>query len=46
MTNSAYDREAGRARIVILLILLLLAAGAVTVWRVVLAKQSGPENVI
>ncbi len=47
MKNSAFRaREAGKARTVILLIVLLLAVGAVTVWRVVLAKQGGPANVI
>ena len=40
------DVQAGRARTVIILIVLLLAAGAVTVWRVVLAKPSGPANTI
>jgi len=40
------DAQAGRARTVIILIMLLLAAGAVTVWRVVLARPSGPANTI
>ena len=40
------DKQAGRARTVIILIVLLLAAGAVTVWRVVLAKPAGSANVI
>lgn len=47
MTNSAFpDQQAGRARIVIVLIVLLLLAGAVTVWRVVLAKPGGSPNTI
>jgi HlyD family secretion protein len=40
------DAQAGRAPTVIILIVLLLAAGAVTVWRVVLAKPDGSANVI
>ena len=40
------DARSGRARTVIILIVLLLAAGAVTVWRVVLAKPDGAANVI
>jgi len=47
MENSAFtDAQAGRARSVIILIVLLLAAGAITVWRVALAKQSGSVNTI
>jgi HlyD family secretion protein len=44
--STQIDRQAGRARTVIVLIVLLLAAGAVTVWRVVLAKPGGAANVI
>jgi len=44
--STQIDRQAGRARTVIVLIVLLLAAGAVTVWRVVLAKPGGADNVI
>jgi len=40
------DAQAGRARTVIILIVLLLAAGAITVWRVALAKQGGSANTI
>jgi HlyD family secretion protein len=40
------DARSGRARTVIILIVLLLAVGAVTVWRVVLAKPDGAANVI
>ena len=40
------DARSGRARTVIILIVLLLAAGAVTVWRVVLAQPDGAANVI
>ena len=47
MENSAFtDAQAGRARSVIILIVLLLAAGAITIWRVALAKQSGSVNTI
>ena len=47
MKNSTLiDAQAGRARTVIVLIVLLLAAGAITVWRVVLAKPNGSANVI
>jgi HlyD family secretion protein len=47
MRNSnSIDAQAGRARTVIILIVLLLAAGAITVWRVVLAKPGGAANVI
>jgi HlyD family secretion protein len=47
MKNSPImDAQAGRARAVIVLIVLLLAAGAITVWRVAFAKQSGSTNVI
>jgi HlyD family secretion protein len=44
--STQIDAQAGRARTVIVLIVLLLAAGAVTVWRVVLAKPGGAANVI
>jgi HlyD family secretion protein len=40
------DAQAGRARAVIVLIVLLLAAGAVTVWRVAFAKPRDSANVI
>ena len=40
------DRQAGRARAVIVLIVLLLAAGAIVVWRVALAKPGNPANTI
>src|SRR5579871_2047601 len=40
------NAESGRARIVMVLIVLLLLAAAFTVWRVVLAKPSGPANTI
>ena len=44
---SVYEiRRRGRARTVIVLIVLLLAAGAITVWRVVLAKPRGAANII
>jgi HlyD family secretion protein len=47
MTNPPLiDRQAGRARTVIVLIVLLLAAGAVIVWRVAWAKPSGAGNTI
>jgi HlyD family secretion protein len=47
MKNSTLiEAQAGRARAVIVLIVLLLAAGAITVWRVALAKQSGSVNTI
>lgn len=47
MHNSPFtDAQGGRARTVIVLIVLLLAAGAITVWRVVLAKPAGAANVI
>jgi len=47
MKNSvSRDARAGRTRVVIPLILVLLAAGAITVWRVVLAKSRGPADVI
>jgi HlyD family secretion protein len=45
-THPFTDVQAGRARTVIILIVLLLAVGAITVWRVVLAKPSGPANTI
>jgi HlyD family secretion protein len=45
-TSHFIDRQAGRARTVIILIVLLLAAGGVTVWRVVLAKPAGSANTI
>jgi len=45
-TSPFTDAQSGRARTVVILILLLLAAGAVTVWRVALAKQGGSINVI
>jgi HlyD family secretion protein len=40
------DAQAGRARSVIVLIVLLLAAGALTLWRVVLAKPNDSANAI
>ena len=40
------DAQAGRARTVIVLIVLLLAAGAITVWRVVLAGPRDSANTI
>ncbi|HUE24624.1 MAG TPA: HlyD family efflux transporter periplasmic adaptor subunit [Bryobacteraceae bacterium] len=40
------DAQAGRARTVIILIVVLLAAGALTVWRVVLAKPRDPASTI
>src|ERR1017187_10718883 len=47
MENSPFiHAQAGRARTVIILIVVLLAAGAITVWRVVLAKPRDPVNVI
>ena len=47
MKNSTLlDAQAGRARTVIILIVVLLAAGAITVWRVVWAKPRDPANVI
>ena len=47
MKNSTLmDAQAGRARAVIVLIVLLLAAGAVTVWRVAFAKPRDSANVI
>lgn len=45
-TSPFTDAQAGRARTVIIAIVLLLAAGTITVWRVVLAKQSGSVNTI
>lgn len=38
--------QAGRAKPVVLILLLLLAAGAIVVWRVALAKSAGLANVI
>jgi HlyD family secretion protein len=47
MENSPFiDAQAGRARTVIILIVVLLAAGAIVVWRVVLAKPRDPANTI
>ncbi len=45
-TSPLIDAQAGRARSVIILIVLLLAAGAIIVWRVALAKQDGSANTI
>ena len=41
-----FDAQAGRARTVIIAIVLLLAVGAITVWRVVLAKPGDSANVV
>jgi membrane fusion protein YbhG len=45
-TSPFTDAKAGRARTVVILIMVLVAAGAITVWRVAFAKQGGPSNVI
>ncbi|MGO4884459.1 MAG: HlyD family secretion protein [Bryobacteraceae bacterium] len=47
MNHSPFSSaQSGRARTVIVLLVLLLAAGAIIFWRVALAKQANPANVI